>query len=143
MPKLDPYSLPRPKRPAETRTFILDGEEYPLTLTLRRLTFADDAAAEDEVNSLKETYLTGSDLRGPAPFPDPDVTPSETLFRTAARIRRMQCPEDPADAYDTMELLFLSGRQPNNYKALCLWANTIERGTDESQGESHGLRMAS
>lgn len=134
MPKLDPYTLPRPRREARSKTFTYDSADHPLTLTLRRLSFGDDAAAEEEVRELREIYLTGNDVRGAAPFPDPDVTPSVTLFRTAARIRRMQCPDDP-DAYSTMDLLLLSARQPRNYEALVIWADEIDKGAEQSLGE--------
>lgn len=133
MPKLDPYSLPRPKRTIETKTFALDGDDYPLTLTLAdRLTVAGEAAALDEQRRLTETYLTGSEIRGAAPFPDPEVEPSETLFRLASRIARLQAPENPADAYDTMELLLLSVRVPKSFGAAVEWMNArVERNGQE------------
>lgn len=135
MAKIDPYTLPRPKRPVETRTFTEDGEDAPLTLTLRRLSYPDDAAAREEAQGLVETFITGNELRGPAPFPDLDITPSQRLFVTAAQLARMQCPPDPADAYDTMEILTLSVRQPKNFVALVAWANTIDQGGESAPGE--------
>ena len=134
MAKIDPYSLPRPKRQAETKT-LAEGDEQPLTVTLRRLSFPDDAAAQEEAERLTETFITGGELRGPAPFPDLDIIPSQRLFLTAARIARMQCPEDPADAYDTMEILTLSVRQPKNFNSLVQFANRIDQGGEASEGE--------
>lgn len=135
MPKLDPYTLPRARRTAETRTFTLDGEEHPLTLTLwDRLLGPGEAAAIEEAAQLEETYITGGPARGPAPFPDPDFEPARSMFRIICRLKRLQCPEDPADAYDTMELCFLSVRQPRNFEAVVEWANRRETG--DTPGEA-------
>lgn len=135
MPKLDPYSLPRPARESERRSFMLDGETHPLTLTLRRLSYPEDVAAQEEAREFVSTYITGNDVRGAAPFPDPDVTPSATFFLTVCRLARMQCPADPADRYETMELMHLSILQPRNFEALVAWANTLGWGDEQRPGE--------
>ncbi len=137
MPKFDPYTLPRPKRAGETKVWDLDGPEFPLSLTLRPAGFADAAAAEEEAKALIETYLTGSEFRGAAPFPDPEVRPSETLFRVVTLLRVMQCG-DPADAYNTMELIQIAHRQPKNWAAVMGWFGGLAGGLTETLGNSPG-----
>lgn len=136
MSKLDPYTLPRPKTGGETRTFTSDGPEYPVTLTLRIATFALAAAAEEEAGGLVETFLTGSDIRGPAPFPYPEIQPSQTLFRVATLLRHMQCPPDPADAYDTMELVLISDRLPNVWAEIMGWFAEKSRAVEDLLGKN-------
>lgn len=133
MPKLDPYNLPRQRHEGETRTWRLDDPDAPLTLTLRPLSVSTQCAALEEANTLTATYIKGNGLRGAAPFPDPDIVPSEMLFRIVARLRWMQCGP-PEETYDTMELLTLSETHPLSFQAAVDWA-TNGIGGDEPPGE--------
>jgi hypothetical protein len=47
----------------------------------------------------------------------------------------MQCPENSTDAYDTMQILVLSSRQPNNFRALTIWANSMDEEGEDRLGE--------
>src|ERR1051326_2755150 len=122
MAKLDPFLLPRPERPTETRSFT-EGEAT-LTLTLRPPDAADIARASEASERLVQDYITGSEDRAAGDFPE-GVKVSKTLFMTCALIGEMQCPENPADAYTVLELVLLSDRLPRAWKQLQAWVNDL------------------
>ncbi len=136
----DPYPLLRPKRAPETRTFDLDGDAAPLTLTLRRASFATSARAEEEAALLIADYLEGSAERGGliAPWPFPDIPASRTLIRVACLIRAMQAPGDGPPPYETMQLIRISEDQPNNWAAVMNWFAALASSLTDSLGNSAG-----
>ena len=136
MPKIDPYTLPRPKISSATRHFSADSPDYTVTLTLRPATFALAAAAEEEAGRLIETYLTGSEQRGRAPFPHEGIAPSETLFRVVTLLQFMQCPENPADSYDGMELILISDRLPKTWGSIMEWFAEMSASVEELLGKN-------
>lgn len=124
MPKLNVYTLPRPKRKVETRTFR-EGE-VELELTLRAPDVADMARAAEAAKRLTEDYITGSDLRPEAaPFPEPEVKVSEALFQTVALIAEMQPATDPRERYDAVEFTLLAANLPRTWTKIQRWVGEL------------------
>lgn len=134
MAVLDPNPIPRKKKAPERRVFDLDPDQPAAALTLRPAGFAAAAAAEDERAFLVEQYMTGSDIRGPAPMPWLDIPPSDTLFRVATLICHMQAPTDPNERMDSMALIRLSEDAPLNWGAIMAWFSELALGMTESLG---------
>jgi len=126
-----PPSRPAARRAPERREFDLD-EGKPLALTLKPVGFAGGAAAEEAAQELVATYITGTDVRGPAPMPWLDIPPSRTLFRIVTLLEQMQCPKDPAERLDRFALMRLSEDQPNNWAAVLAWFTELTLGLTES-----------
>ena len=113
MPKLNVYALERPARPVTTETFTENGQT--LTIAFRRPDAADLALAAERAQKLTEDWITGSEIRGPAPFPYEDVKPSRVLFDNICVAVESQVVEEPGDAYTEIEFLLLAARLPNTW----------------------------
>jgi hypothetical protein len=123
MAKLNPYSLPRPERPVETKEFT-EGK-ISFTLTLRAPDMPDQMRANEVTEQLWELYVTGSEDREVAPLPEPDIKISRPLFRFCALLAEMQAPEDPGDLYTALDLLVLSVKLPRAWEQVRRWADAI------------------
>jgi hypothetical protein len=132
MPKVDPFTLPRPERPVETREFKLDG--VPIELTLRPSDMPDDARAAEVADQLVRDYITGSEEREAAEFPD-GIKVSRTLFQICASLAERQCPENPAEAYSVVELVIFSAKRPRDWNQILAWANAQQAAWRTRQGE--------
>lgn len=120
MATVEPYPLAPRRAQGERRTFETPGEE-PITLTLRRGSFAIACAAGEEAEEMVRTFIEGNDVRGPAPLPFPGVPASRALFRNVATLSQMQCPTDPSERIPTLELIRLSEEAPINWALLMEW----------------------
>jgi hypothetical protein len=123
MAKLNPYSLPRPERPVQTRTFADRGVE--LVLTLHPPDAADMMRANEGADQLWEMYVTGNEDRGPAPLPEPDIKISRPLFQFAALLAEMQCPADPGDVYTAVDLITLFVKLPRAWQGVQKWVGEL------------------
>lgn len=114
MPKVNVYTLERPARRIETRTFEENGQS--LTLAFHKPDAADLAMAAELAQKLIADWIDGNpDLgRGPAPFPYPDVKLSRLLCNNAAIAVECQAAE-PAECYDAIEFLLMSSRLPETW----------------------------
>lgn len=135
MAKLDPYTLPRASRPVQTRTFEEPETGAKLTLTLRAPDAADAAKATESCEILVRDYIAGDDVRGAGPFPDPEVKPSASLFQTCCLIAEMQCPENPADRYDAIELAILSSKMPTAWAQVQKWVRALVYFWEQARGK--------
>lgn len=114
MPKVNVYTLERPARRIETRTFEENGQR--LTLSFHRPDAAELAMAAERAQKLTEDWIDGNpDLgRNPASFPYPDVKLSRILCQNAAIA--VECQEaEPAERYDEIEFLLMSARLPETW----------------------------
>lgn len=125
MPKVNVFTLTRPERPVETREFTEAGQTF--TLTFREPDAADLALAAERAQRLVEDYLTGSDIRGPAPYPHDDVKPSRILFNNVAVAVECQAPENPGEAYDAEEFLLMTARLPQTWLQVQGWLQDLTR----------------
>jgi len=132
--KLDVFRLKRPDRPTDTRSFP-DPSGETLTLTLRAPDAADAARAAESAEELIRTYITGSEIRDAAPFPDPEVGVSRTLFHTAALIAEMQ-PEDAEERYSAIELAIVMVKLPVAWRGVQGWTESLIRDWTARRGES-------
>lgn len=124
MPRIDPYSLPRPERKTETRTFTDDGVE--LTLTLREANAGDVARASEVADGLVEDFITGiQGFRGAAEFPDPDVKPSRTLFVQCALAAELMVAEERGQAYSAVDFAIFSARLPRAWAQISIWIGQL------------------
>jgi hypothetical protein len=113
MPKVNVYALERPARRVETRTFEENGQS--LTLAFHKPDAADLAMAAERAQKLIEDWITGSEIRGPAPFPYPEVKLSKLLCNNVAVAVECQEAEDPAERYEAIEFLVMSARLPETW----------------------------
>lgn len=113
MAKVNVFNLTRPERPTITRSFEENGER--LTIAFHKADAAELALAAELADQLIEAHITGSEIRGPAPFYYPDVKLSRLLCNNVAIAVQTQEVEDPADAYDEKEFLVMSVRMPETW----------------------------
>lgn len=124
MKRIDPYSLPRPERKVEERTFNDDGIEF--ALALREPNAGDVARASEVCDRLVEDFITGVEgVRGPAEFPDPDVKSSRTLFLHCAITAELQVWENPAQGYQPHDFVVLSARLPRTWAKISIWVGQL------------------
>lgn len=116
MPKVDVYHLARPARRVETCDFEENGQKF--TLAFHKPDMADLAMAAERAEKLIEDWITGSEIRGPAPFPYPEVKLSKFLCHNVAVAVECQEADDPAERYDEIEFLLMSVRLPESWRQI-------------------------
>lgn len=118
MPKVNPYLLPRPPRREETFAFTEGTVSF--SISLRTPDFSDVMRANQITEELWATYVTGTEVRGAASLPDPDIKPSRGLFRFCALVAEMQFdPGEPGwEPYTALDLIMLSVRLPLSWQRL-------------------------
>jgi hypothetical protein len=109
MAKLNVFALPRPQRPTQTVTF--ETPQGPISLTLRAPDVADMARAAEAAARLVEDFITGSEVRAAAEFPD-EIPVSESLFQSVALVAAMQTATEPSERYTEIEWVMIATRLP-------------------------------
>jgi hypothetical protein len=135
MAKVDPFALPRLKRPVDTREFAADGPA--ISLTLQPAGLPDEARAMEIAEQLTRDYITGSEDRAAADFPE-GVKVSRALFQICSLLAERQYPENPADAYTAIELAIFSDKRPRDWRQIMTWSTTQQTQWSSRQGESPG-----
>lgn len=139
MPKLNVFALTRPARPAEERTFEENGAV--LTLALAAPDAADMARAAESATEMVRDYITGSDVREAASFPE-GIKVSESLFQAAALVAEMQTATEPVERYTPMELVMLAVKLPRTWAAIQTWAAELVSTWSARRGNSPGAPTA-
>ncbi len=130
MPKLNPLALfdVAPRR--ETREFTDPAQPgQVLTLTLKRLEFPEQMKGAARANELVKAWVKPEDGRQPLPWPPPPqraIPMSEALCTALAMLEVSQCPDDPEESYDAMELAVISVRMPKAWREIDAWFKEIE-----------------
>jgi len=132
--KLTCSNLPRATRVAEEREFTESSTGARIALTLRRANAADCAKANEEAQRLIEDYITGSEIREAAPFPDPEIKLSRTLFLNCATLSEMQ----PAEGYSALDMVFISDRMPGAWMQIQEWARSLNQAQERDPGNAPG-----
>ena|ERR1051326_428459 len=136
MPKPPFWNLPTPDAEEETRTFTDPSRpEYPVTITLRRVTHIERAAIRARSAELEAEWCDQRDESGRVTeeadlFPLPDGTAvklNPDFCYSAAMAEGMQAgPEE--DRYSFIELIGLSLKLPAAYQQMSEWAAAKLRG---------------
>jgi hypothetical protein len=143
MSKINVFNLPRPERPELEKSYSEAGET--VTLCLRWPNASDRARASEMSRDLMRDFVHGDPSTGreTAPFPDPDVIPSETLFQACALVASMEQDSPTADLYSALELAVISGRLPRVWMQIQSDVSRLLREGEQRQGESHTGHTAS
>lgn len=130
MPKLNVLSfLDRPPA-VETREFTDPAQPgQVLALTLQAAEYPDIMVAQEIAAGLAATWVPAEGKPHPPPWPPPPQRPirwSLRLCAVLALIEALQCPPDPEDRYDALELAVISVRMPAAWEAVAAWAQELE-----------------
>jgi len=132
MAKVNLSGLPRPARPAQTRTFT-DPEQpgVEVTLTLRKIDPAEMASAMDAKEVLHSKFAeTGF------PLLNGEVVPlAEGLCQSLCMLELMQCGPE-ADRYTAEELIPLVVNLPTAGMEVLRWAGELAQSTAEKPAKN-------
>ena len=133
MRKIDVFSLPRPERLVEERTFAADG--HTITLAFRRPDAADMNMAATTAKRLCEEFITGIDGLPPATFWD-EIKVSESLFMLAASAQEMQPPD--RRIYSAEEFVVMMDRLPTDGVRIAQFIREMQMDWRAHQGNGSG-----
>lgn len=141
--KINPWSLKRPERPQETRSFtdpLQPGVE--VALTLRPLDAPGWAVAMERADELITLYVTGDPDEGiePSLYPAPNGEPlklARRVCRNVAALHLMQAgPKD--EQYTESELIALMASMPTAWTEILTWSAELETKYGKQAGNASG-----
>lgn len=142
--RVNPFSMSRPKRPQETRTFT-DPEQpgKAITITLRGLTHPEAYKAVERAQEAIRDYIHGDEARGlpPAPFPSVagefiEVTEKMLYDMASVELAQVETPGEGA-VYTLEELIALSVTMPAAFDGITsFYAELQKRGRAQEKNGS-------